>query len=195
MAGARWFIARNKERVGPFSAADMQQLARFGLLKADEHVWVEGATRWVLAREVPGLFRPAGAKKYWLALSGRTQGPYVAEQVKAGLNALQFTIEVPACTDEDRTWRPLNQLVEFKDFKLDTDPLTSSQARMLTGSLEFEEAALHMAGKAGDDLARLISIFMDIRRSCTKNPALLESIDATITALRAKREAAVAEAS
>lgn len=185
---ARWFIARNKEKVGPFSAHDLKQLARHGILLASEHIWLEGASKWVRANSVPGLFPPAGEKKFWLMVADQTRGPFVADQVRAGLNSQQFTLQTKARADDSRQWLPLGQLPEFRDFKLDAVPPTPSQARLFIGSLEFEEAALHLAGRNGDDLAKLISSLMDMKRNYANNPALIDSLEATIVTLRAKRE-------
>ena len=84
MAAPRWFIARNKDKVGPFAPLDLKQLATFGLLKADEFVLAEGTSKWVEARSVPWLF-PAASKKYFLNLLGQTRGPYMADQIRAAL--------------------------------------------------------------------------------------------------------------
>ena len=184
----RWFIARNKEKVGPFSARDLKYLAQFGLLQPDEHVWVDGAVKWVEARNVPGLFQPLSGKKFWVQAAGQTQGPFVADQVIAGLNAHQFTLETPACTDEDRQWMPLGQIAAFRSFKFETVPMSPSRARLFVGSLELEEAAMHLAGKAGDELAKLIATLMELKRNYANNPALVENLETTIAALRAKRE-------
>jgi len=184
----RWFIARNKEKVGPFSAGDLKQLARDGLLQPDEHVWLEGASKWVAAGGVPGLFPRAGEKTFWVAVKGRTRGPFVAAQIRAGLNSHQFALETKACADDARVWMPLSQLPEFQDFKFDTLPLTPSHAQLLVSTLEFEEASLHLAGKNGDATARLLSTLMDLKRKYASNPVLVESLEATIAVLRARRE-------
>jgi hypothetical protein len=188
MPPARWFIARNKEKVGPFSASDLQQLASHGLLKPTEHVLVAGATKWVPASSVPGLFRMAADKKYWLQLAGQTRGPFVSDQVRAGLNSHQITLETLACADEDQKWMPVRRLPEFRDFKFDTSPLSPSRAHFLTGSMEFEEAALHLAGKSGDHVARLMSTLMDLKRDYADNHALVDHLDETIAVLRSKVE-------
>jgi hypothetical protein len=188
MAAARWFIARDKVKVGPFSAADLKQLASFGLVQPGDHVWLDGATKWVLASSVPGLFPGAAVKKFWLVHAGQTHGPFVPDQIRAGLNAHQFTLTTQACADSDRQWMPLGHHAEFRDFKLETVALSPSYARLLVGSLEFDEATLHLAGKSGDALAKLISTLMDIKRTYAANAALVENVDATIAVLRAKRE-------
>jgi GYF domain 2 len=188
MATERWFIARNKQKVGPFSAGDLKQLVRHGVLQPDEHVWLEGAGKWVEASSVPGLFRQAGEKSYWVALAGQTRGPFVAAQIRAGLNSHQFSLETQACADDVRQWMPLGQLPEFRDFKFETQPLTPSRAQLLVSALEFEEAALHLAGKSGDATAKLISTLLDMKRSCAANPGLVECLEATIAVLRARRD-------
>ena len=73
MATPRWFIARNNDKVGPFSGSEIKQMATFGLLQPAEFLWADGATKWVAAASVPGLFPPVGQKKYWLNLGGQTR--------------------------------------------------------------------------------------------------------------------------
>jgi hypothetical protein len=158
------------------------------MLKPGDDVWLEVASKWMAASSVPGLFPPAGEKKFWLAFGGQTHGPFVADQIRAGLNTHQFRLDTAACDDKARAWMPLHRHAEFKDFKLDEDPLTPSRAQLLTRSLEFEEAALHLAGKGGDVQARLISSLLDMKRNYAHNTALVENIDYTIAVLRAKRE-------
>jgi hypothetical protein len=188
MVAGRWFLSRNKEKVGPFSAGELRQLARVGILQPADNVWLEGAQKWLTASAVPGLFPPPTEKKYWLALGGQAHGPFIADQIRAGLNTHQFKLDTAACTDAERRWTRLGDLPDFRDFKLDTDPLTPSRAQLLTRSLEFEEAALYLAGKGGDIQARLIATFMEMKRNYAHNPALVESIDYTIAVLKAKRE-------
>jgi len=185
MAAARWFIARNKEKVGPFAPLDLKQLATFGLLKPDEMLLVEGSAKWVEASTVPWLF-PAAGKKYTLNLLGQTRGPYQVDQIRAALSTREITLDTLARGDETEPWIALRQLDEFRAFV--APPLSPSRAQVYTGSLEIEEAALHMAGKSGDVLARLISNLLDMQRSYVSNPALSENIETTIKALRAKRE-------
>lgn len=187
MAAERWFIARDKIKVGPFSAGDLKQLARVGVLRTDEHVWLEGAGKWVEAGSLPGLFPNAEEARYWVVVGGQTRGPFVAAQIRAGLNAHQFTLETQACAVDNRQWVKLGQLDEFRDFRWETLPLTPSRAQLMVSALEFDEAALHLAGKSGDATAKLISTLLDIKRNCASNPALAQSLEATVAALRARR--------
>jgi hypothetical protein len=190
MAALRWYIARNKVRVGPFSAWDLRQLAGYGLLRPGEFLLAEGAAKWVEAASVPGLFPAAGQKKYWLAVAGQRRGPFFPDQIRAGLTTRQFTFETMACAEGAKQWLPLGQIDEFKNFV--PAPVSPSRAQLLTGSLELEEAEIHLAGKSGDALARLISTLMDLKRNYAHNPTLVESLEATIQALQNRREEALA---
>jgi tetratricopeptide (TPR) repeat protein len=51
-----WFYARNRQKVGPVSREQLQQLAASGQLKPDDMVLQEGSRNWVPARSVPGVF-------------------------------------------------------------------------------------------------------------------------------------------
>jgi ribosomal protein L33 len=59
---ARWYYARDKSRMGPFSAAEMQAMASSGAVLPEDTVWREGVERGVPARKVKNLFTaPSGA--------------------------------------------------------------------------------------------------------------------------------------
>jgi uncharacterized protein DUF4339 len=189
MAALRWYIARNKEKVGPFSAGDLRQLASYGLLKPGEYLWAEGAAKWVEAASVPGLFPAAGQKKYWLALAGQKRGPYFPDQIRAGLTTRQFTFDTMACAEGESKWSSLGDFQEFQGFV--PAPVSPSRAQLLTGSLEMEEAEIHLAGKAGDSLAKLISTLMDLKRNYSHNPQLVESLETSIASLQARRDEAM----
>lgn len=68
---------------------------------------------------------------------------------------------------------------------------TSSHAQLGLGSghydLSEEEARLHLAGKQGDTLARLMSTLLDIKRRHQSNPSLVAMIDRSIHDLKTMR--------
>jgi serine/threonine protein kinase len=61
LAQSQWFIARNKQKLGPFSWAELQACAADGELAAADMVLHQGASKWIQACEVPGLFLTAAA--------------------------------------------------------------------------------------------------------------------------------------
>src|SRR5579875_327114 len=55
--GNRWFMTRDrKQRHGPFSDAQLRQLASSGKLLPSDMLWLEGSTQWVPANSINGLF-------------------------------------------------------------------------------------------------------------------------------------------
>lgn len=188
MVLVRWYIARNRQKVGPFTGADLKQLAYFGLLQPEEHVWAEGSTKWVEAKGLAGLFPQEGQRRYWLNVEGKPRGPYVTDQIRNGLTAGQFNRETLVCPEGTTQWHPLNQVTEFRQFI--PSPISPSQAQLLLGTLEIEEASLYLAGKAGDAAARLITTLMELKKNYAHNPALVESLEHSINILRAKRDEA-----
>ncbi len=62
MAGVGWYYARNKQRVGPVSFAELQRLVAVGQFQPTDMVLQEGSQKWVLAATVNGLF----AHTVWL---------------------------------------------------------------------------------------------------------------------------------
>jgi hypothetical protein len=157
------------------------------LLQPEEHVWAEGTTKWVEARTLAGLFPQAGQKRYFLRIEGTTRGPYVAEQVHNGLSAGHFNLETLACQEGNTQWMPLFQVTEFRGFV--PSPTSPSQAQLMLGTLEMEEASLYLAGKSGDALAKLITTLMDLQKTHADHPGLVEQLENSIQVLKAKREA------
>jgi hypothetical protein len=182
----RWYIARNQQKIGPFSSAQLKQLADCGILQPSEHVLVEGGARWAEARTVPGLFATDANTKFWVNVAGQTRGPYVAEQIRAGLTTHQFSMDNQVYLEKKKQWVSLRQATEFHSYE--PSSVSGSQAQLLAGSLDLEEARLHLAGKGGDDLAQLISVLMDLKRKHEKNPILVESLDRSLAVLKERRE-------
>jgi hypothetical protein len=56
MPAAGWFVARNREQDGPFTAARLRQLAKQGWVSPDDLVWHPTLSGWTPARRVDGLF-------------------------------------------------------------------------------------------------------------------------------------------
>jgi hypothetical protein len=53
---AEWYYAKNKQKVGPLTAAQLKQLVRSGELSRNDMVWKEGMAKWTPAGQVKGLF-------------------------------------------------------------------------------------------------------------------------------------------
>src|SRR5262245_57538558 len=82
--GANWYIARDKQKYGPYPAAQMRQMAAAGQLVPQDMVLREGQPRWVEAASVKGLFpapvaaplatlvpsEPPRRPKRWFLLAG-----------------------------------------------------------------------------------------------------------------------------
>jgi hypothetical protein len=190
MAAMQWFLARNQKRIGPFSSIQLQQLVSCGFLSRSDLVMAQGATKWVEAETIPGLFPSGDKRKFWVSYKGKTRGPYVLDQLRAGLAAEQWGLDAQVWTDESGQVMRLSDLPEFKDYAPPT--VSRSQAQLFTGSLEIEEASLYLAGKQGDELARLMALLMDLKRTHADNASLVESFDKTLEMLRARREEVLA---
>jgi hypothetical protein len=186
MAVVRWYIARNQQKIGPFDTAQLRQLAECGVVQPGEHVLVEGGTKWVEARTVPGLFPSEAHTRYWLSVAGQTRGPYVAEQIQAGLTTRRLTMDTQVYSEKTKKWAPLRQVSEFQEDAPGT--ISRSQAQLLAGTLDLEEARLHLAGKEGDTAASLMSMLMDLKRIHEHNPPLVEALDRSLDLLKVQRQ-------
>jgi hypothetical protein len=193
-----WFIARNKQKFGPFTTGQLQQLATLDLVKPTEYVLPEGGNKWVSAALVEGLFPSVEKqKKYWLSVGGRPQGPHLVEQIRLALIGRRLSAQTLACLDGGQQWSALGQIDDF----LECIPSASrdSQAHLGAGSsslhLTREEAELHLAGKQGDLIAKLLSTLLDLKRRYAQNASLLEVIEKNIDDLKAIRERGLPEES
>ena len=62
-AEANWYVARNKQKSGPYSSAQLKRMAVSGQLGPEDMLLHEGQKQWVKAGAVPGLFpEPASAE-------------------------------------------------------------------------------------------------------------------------------------
>src|SRR5262249_32319613 len=53
---AKWYYASGKQKMGPFSFTQLQQLALAGTIQPTSMVWQEGTQKWQTVSDVPGLF-------------------------------------------------------------------------------------------------------------------------------------------
>ena len=58
-----YYIARNKQRLGPYSLAQLQEFARAGQLQQEDMVLPQGQQKWIQASAIAGLF-PSKADYY-----------------------------------------------------------------------------------------------------------------------------------
>ena len=56
-----YHVAENGQTLGPYSVAQLSQMAQSGQLKKDTLVWANGMAGWTAAGEVAGLTRVFGA--------------------------------------------------------------------------------------------------------------------------------------
>lgn len=59
--GEDWFFARAGEKNGPFSATQIRQFVRSGIVQSDDLVWMNGMAQWVPTASIPALFPAARA--------------------------------------------------------------------------------------------------------------------------------------
>jgi hypothetical protein len=133
----RWYFGWDKERLGPFSAAQLKELGALGKLQPTDTVWKEGIENGLLADNVKNLFPDPPAE----ALPAKATGPvaYESSTLDAQLpeiipNALMLKV-VPDQTD-----------VVFSD---------SPSPINLPGSEEIEERAL--------EASRVLSTATDLK--------------------------------
>jgi hypothetical protein len=188
MAG-NWYFARDKQKLGPFTWNQLRQLAAFGLLQRADHVLEEGTPRWREAAAVEGLFASdAPQREFRLTIAGQNYGPYTTEQIRVFLLAGRLSTTTLAHARDMAKWLPIGDIPEFTAYvprSTDYHPLLMAGPNQ---QLTKEEAELHLAGKRGDGMARLISRLMDLKRQYASNNTLAESLDRNIRQLLVLRE-------
>src|SRR4029077_16118594 len=74
---AHWYFATEQEKLGPFSSAQLKELAVVGRLSPTHTVWKEGVEKGVLAAKVKNLF-PAPQGEPPAAVPGQATIPVPA---------------------------------------------------------------------------------------------------------------------
>lgn len=188
---SNWFFARNGQKIGPFTAHQIQQLAALGMVKPDDHLLEEGMAKWTAATALPWLTFTQGAQKYLLRLFGKDYGPYTVQQVRAALLSGRVPQDTPACPQNGKQWLPLKQLTEFQNSLATTVKLAEEPpppSRIGGATMTREEAELYLAGKQGDSLAKLVFTLQGIRKRFADNPTMQEIIGKNIHDLLEIRE-------
>jgi GYF domain 2 len=183
-----WFIGRNKEKIGPFTSHQIQQLASLGMVKAEDHLLEEGAAKWVAATSLPWLAFAQGAEQYVLTLFGKRYGPYTAQQVRVALLSGNISPDTPACPQNGKDWLPLRQMTEFCRSLPTTVKESDAPSRVGGPTMSREEAELYIAGKHGDSLAKLVFTLQEIRKRFADNPGMQDLIGKNIRDLLEARE-------
>lgn len=94
-----WYYTANGEQHGPISAVEMKKLAQAGTITVEDLVWKEGMPNWVPAKNIKGLFGPAGGT------SGETKRP---DTVKPTEDKPAKAVQQPA-EETPRTEKTANQ--------------------------------------------------------------------------------------
>jgi GYF domain 2 len=78
----QYYFARDNAQFGPFTAAQMRDLAAKGRIQPTDSVWLEGTERKILAAQVKNLFA-APAPQAGPSAAGPSEGDAAAEQPQA----------------------------------------------------------------------------------------------------------------
>jgi hypothetical protein len=186
---ANWYFARLKQKLGPFSWKQLRQLAAFGLLQRSDYVLQEGAAKWLEAGTIDGLFpRETTLKEYRLSVSGQSYGPYRADQVRIFLLAGRLPGTTLAHAPGMAKWQPVTEIDDFAGYAPRSPESRAVLVAEQSHVLSQQEAELHLAGKSGDAIARLVSRLLDLKRRFVNNTTLQHSLDQNIEQLLALRE-------
>ncbi len=90
----QFYVGRNDKRFGPFSAAQLKDLADAGRLRPTDTIWREGMAKPVLAGKVKKLFPPPRPKTHVLA-AGAPAAPGTTVESAAAETSVE-TDPVPA---------------------------------------------------------------------------------------------------
>src|SRR5262245_6143709 len=76
----RWYYERNRQRFGPYSGAELKELASAGELRPQDTVWQEGIAKGSLASRVKYLFDPPAATAVVKELPSPAPAPTTAAE-------------------------------------------------------------------------------------------------------------------
>jgi hypothetical protein len=185
---SEWYLGRNGQKIGPFSVHQIQQLASLGMVKSEDHLLAEGATKWVAATSLPWLAFTKDGNKYFLTLFGAVYGPYAAQQVRGALLSGRVAPTTPACPQGSTQWRPLQEMSEFRHSVPTTVKESEAPSRVGGGTMTREEAELYLAGKHGDSLAKLVFTLQQMRKKYADHPSMQQILNKNIEDLLEIRE-------
>src|SRR5438105_279432 len=146
----QWYISRDRHKVGPFTVEEVKQLASLGLIRQTEFILSEGSRTWVAARSIFGLFPEDERKRFWLSFGGQVLGPFDRATIRDGVLSGRIPRDAHVCPEGTTQWVLLEQQAKFRDAVQ-----TSRDSGVVCTALSKEEAALHLAGKSGDSIAKL----------------------------------------
>jgi hypothetical protein len=56
ISGGPWYVARNKQKVGPFVWSQLLRMVSAGMIQPEDMLLQEAGEKWSTAAAVPGLF-------------------------------------------------------------------------------------------------------------------------------------------
>ena len=100
---AEWYYAKNKQKVGPVTEAQLKELVHSGELSPTDMVWKQGTAKWMQASQVEGLIEagpseivrgsvspplpplppPVPVAEWYFVNNGQQLGPVTVEQLRA----------------------------------------------------------------------------------------------------------------
>lgn len=179
----QWYISRDQQKVGPFSLDEIKQLASLGILRKTEFILTEGSQRWVAANSIYGLFPEDERQRFWLSFNGQVLGPFDRATIRNAVLGGRVPRDAHVCPEGTKQWVQLEQQAKFHD----AVKASRDSGVVCTAALSEQEAELHLAGKQGDSIARLVSTLMDLKRRNATNNSLVDIIDKNIRDLLSLR--------
>ena len=109
----RWYFARDGRTSGPFSAAQLQELAAAGEIRPQDLVWRDGTDKRVPAARVQKLFAAPPVPGAAAGPAGQPGGPAAPPAPPAGAAAVRpITLAERLATGEDLELAPGTKLWE-----------------------------------------------------------------------------------
>lgn len=121
----RFFIARGKEKLGPFTIDQMKALVVVRSVQASDWVLKEGAKQWIPASSVhelafptppaaiPVVPPPLPTARWYYAKEGKTLGPISTEEVRQLLRKGQLLPNDFLCKEGAQTWVTVSSVKEL----------------------------------------------------------------------------------
>jgi len=119
-----WYFARGRQKVGPVSFSELQQMVTAGELGPADMLLPADGQKWVTAGSLAGLFPhlspppvaavPVTAQRYWLMLSGQSHGPYTSEEVNELRARHPIANDTLVCPEGGSQWVPITAVPDLQ---------------------------------------------------------------------------------
>jgi hypothetical protein len=134
-----WWYSKGERQFGPYSAAELREIAASGQIAPSDLLWKDGLPNWLRASSFKGLLPPPPAAavppplpvqppgaKWWYADSNQTIGPVSQSDLLQRLDANLINVDTLIWQPNWTEWRKLN---DSDEIRMEVQAILSEQQR------------------------------------------------------------------